>query len=66
MGNSQSIHDLQKQKTRLENTIVEYSIVIRKENITGAPDRNRVEYLKGEIEHMTEEVERINKALSKK
>lgn len=65
MGNTPSVQDLKKHKTRLENTIVEYNIVIRKENVYGAPDRNRVEFLKGEIEKMKEEVSKINKTLSK-
>lgn len=65
MGNKQSAQDLHKKKTRLENTIIEYNIVIRKENVYGAPDRNRVEFLKGEIEKMKEEVYNINKTLSK-
>jgi hypothetical protein len=65
MGNAPSIPELKKKKQILENTIIEYNIVIRKEHVYGAPDRNRVEYLKGEIENMTEELEHINKTLSK-
>ena len=65
MGNTPSVQELQKKKKSLENTIVEYSIVIRKEHKYGPPDRNRIEYLKGEIENMSEEIERINKTLSK-
>ncbi len=65
MGNTPSVQELQKRKTRLENTIVEYNIVIRKEHVYGPPDRNRVEQLQSEIEEMTEELSRINKTLSK-
>ena len=65
MGNTPSVQELQKKKKTLENTIIEYNIVVRKEHKYGAPDRNRIEYLKGEIENMSEEIERINKTLSK-
>jgi len=66
MGNKPSIPELQKRKRQLENTIISHQIVIRKEHKYGAPDRNRIEELKGDIDIMSEEVERINKALSKK
>ena len=66
MGNKQSIPELQKRKRQLENTIISHQIVIRKEHKYGAPDRNRIEELNGDIENMSEEIERINKALSKK
>ena len=65
MGNVPSVPELQKRKKMLENTIIEYSIVIRKEHVQGAADRNRVEYLKSEIEKMSEEIVQINKTLSK-
>lgn len=65
MGNKPSVQDLQKKRNKLENTICEYNIVIRKEHVYGAPDRNRVEFLKGEIEKMKLEVQTINKTLSK-
>ncbi len=65
MGNTPSVAELQKKKRSLEDTIVAHSIVIKKEQVYGAPDRNRVEQLKAEIEIMSEEVIKINKSLSK-
>lgn len=65
MGNKQSVPELQKRKKELEDTIISHQIVIRKEHKFGAPDRNRIEELKGDIDEMSEEIERINKTLSK-
>lgn len=63
MGNVKSIPKLEARKKELQNTIVEYNIVIRKEQKYGAPYKERVDYLKQEIERMSEELEQINKRL---
>lgn len=63
MGNTPSVQDLQKKKKRLENTIVEYEIVIRKERIYG--DRDRIQQLVGELNGVKTELEKVTKSLSK-
>ena len=63
MGNTPSVQELRKKKSRLENTIVEYEIVIRKERVYG--DRARIQSLQEEIEKIKEELAKLNKTLSK-
>lgn len=66
MGNTKSKPELLKRKQEIEGTIIEYNIVIRKEQKYDAPYKERIKYLQEEIENLSEELERINKALSKK
>jgi len=66
MGNTKSKPELLKRKKEIENTIIEYNIVIRKEQKYGSPYKERVKYLQEEIDNLSGELERINKALSKK
>lgn len=63
MGNTPSVQELQKKKSRLENTIVEYEIVIRKERVYG--DRTRIQSLQKDIEELKAELAKLNKTLSK-
>jgi hypothetical protein len=65
MGNAKSKPDLLKRKKEIENTIVEYTIVIRKEQKYGAPYKDRIEYLQEEIENLSRQLEEINKQLLK-